>query len=131
MIAAVLAAGGSTRFASDTHKLLSPFRGRTLIAWAVEHALDAGLAETIVVTGAVDLSAVLPAGAVEVVNPRWADGQASSLQVAIDYARGRGHDAVVVGLGDQPLIPGEAWRLVAAAPHAIAAGLNTESEGRS
>jgi CTP:molybdopterin cytidylyltransferase MocA len=114
--AVVLAAGGGTRFGGDGHKLLAPFRGRPLVAWALEAA--SGLDELIVVTGAVELE--LPAGARAVRNPRWAEGQATSLAAGIDAAAG--HDAVVVGLGDQPLIPVEAWQLVAAssAPIAVA-----------
>jgi molybdenum cofactor cytidylyltransferase len=109
--AIVLAAGEGSRFAGTTHKLLAPFRGKPLVAWALEAAdvLDALL----VVTGAVEVP--LPSHARAVPNPRWAEGQATSLAAGIVVARELGHDAVVVGLGDQPLIPSAAWRLVAAA----------------
>lgn len=112
-LAVVLAAGSGTRFAGPTHKLLAPLRGKPVAQWSIEHAVGAGLEETIVVTGAVSLTALVPEGVVEVHNPNWADGQASSLQTAVEYARTRGHDAIVVGLGDLPGIPSEAWRLVA------------------
>ena len=121
--AIVLAAGGGVRFRGETHKLLAPFRGRALVTWAVEHALAAGLAETFVVTGAVDLAEVLPAGVHVVANPNWAEGQATSLQAGLEAARAAGnanHAAAVVGLGDQPLVTPDAWRAVAAAPAAIA-----------
>lgn len=121
--AVVLAAGSGSRFAAGNlgvHKLLAPWRGRPLVGWAVEHALRAGLARTYVVTGAADLGAVLPVGVEVLVNLRWAEGQATSLQVAIDAARAAGFAAVVVGLGDQPLIEPEAWRLVAAARTPVA-----------
>jgi CTP:molybdopterin cytidylyltransferase MocA len=107
--AIVLAAGGGSRFGGDGHKLLVPFRGKPLVQWALEAA--SVLDELIVVTGAVELP--LPAHAHEVRNARWAEGQATSLAAGI--AAAHGHEAVVVGLGDQPLIPAEAWRLVAAA----------------
>jgi len=74
------------------------------------------LDETIVVTGAVDLVAVLPATVTVLANPRWEDGQATSLGVAIGHARARGHAAIVVGLGDQPLTDATAWLAVADAP---------------
>ena len=51
---------------------------------------------------------------------RWAEGQATSLQAALAAAGDAGHDAVVVGLGDQPLVPPDAWRAVAAPPGATA-----------
>ncbi len=111
--AVVLAAGRGSRFAGPVHKLLAPLRGRPVVHWAVEHALAAGLDETIVVVGAVPLD--LPDGVTVLANPRWAEGMATSLQVAITAARRSGHEAVVVGLGDQPLVHPEAWRLVAAA----------------
>jgi molybdenum cofactor cytidylyltransferase len=109
--AIVLAAGEGSRFVGATHKLVTPFRGKPLVAWALEAAdvLDA----LIVVTGAVELP--LPSHARAVPNPRWAEGQGTSLAVGIAAARELGHHAVVVGLGDQPLIPADAWRLVAAA----------------
>jgi molybdenum cofactor cytidylyltransferase len=113
--AAVLAAGAGSRFAGDTHKLLATFRGRALVAWAVEHAWEAGLDETILVEGAVHLGRLAPAGVTIVTNPRWAEGQATSLGAAIAHARDAGHDAVVVGLGDQPLVRPSAWRAVAGA----------------
>ncbi len=114
--AVVLAAGAGSRFTGGTHKLLADFRGRPLVAWAVEHALAAGLDETIVVSGAIDLAGALPADVPVLANPRWAEGQATSLGVAIDHGRAAGHTALVVGLGDQPLVRPSAWRAVAAAP---------------
>lgn len=118
-VAVLLCAGGSTRFAGEQPKLLTPFRGRPLVSWAFEQAGDAGLEELIVVVGGVDLSAML-GGAVTVDNPEWASGQASSLRVGIAEAARRGHHAVVVGLGDQPLVPASAWRAVAVSTSPIA-----------
>jgi CTP:molybdopterin cytidylyltransferase MocA len=119
--AVVLAAGRSSRFGGgDGAKLLAPFRGRPLVGWAVAAAAGAGLDEVLVVTGAVDLVGVLPAGVVAVPNPRWAEGQATSLGAGLDAAAARGHDAVVVGLGDQPLVTADDWRAVAAGAGAIA-----------
>ncbi|MGH9087277.1 MAG: nucleotidyltransferase family protein [Acidimicrobiales bacterium] len=115
--AVVLAAGGGSRFAGDGHKLLAPFRGRPLVAWAVAAAAEAGLDEVVVVSGAVDLTGALPAGEVTLLdNPDWADGQATSLGVALDWCGRQGHGSAVVGLGDQPLVPASAWRAVARAP---------------
>ena len=116
--AVVLAAGGGSRFGGPEAKPLARFRGRPLVVWAVRAAVEAGLDETIVVAGASELSEALDeAGLLDRVtllaNPDWAAGQATSLALALDAASAAGHSAVVVGLGDQPLVPSEAWRLVA------------------
>jgi CTP:molybdopterin cytidylyltransferase MocA len=121
--AVVLAAGGSSRFEGRTSKLLAPFRGRPLVLWAVGAALGAELDEAVVVSGAVDLSAVVPTDVTLLHNDAWASGLATSLRVGLDWCERQGHDAVVVGLGDQPLVPTEAWRAVAtstATPIAVA-----------
>ena len=112
--AVVLAAGGGSRWTGEGHKLLADFRGRPVASWAIDAAADAGLDELIVVTGAVDLSGLVPGGATVLDNPAWSDGQAGSLQVAVAHAGKVGHGAVVVGLADAPLVTVEAWRSVAA-----------------
>ncbi len=111
--AVLLAAGGGSRFARPTAKLLAPFRDRPLLSWAVDAAMGAGLDEMVVVTGAVDLGAVLPPDITLLRNEAWASGLASSLRVGLDWCDRQGHGAAVVGLGDQPLVPVEAWRNVA------------------
>lgn len=120
----LLCAGAGSRYEArdGTHKLLAPFRGRPLVSWAVDAVLRAGFAATYVVTGAADLSGLLRAPAVEVANPRWAAGQATSLACGVDAADRDGFDAVVVGLGDQPLVTAACWRAVASsgAPVAVA-----------
>lgn len=122
--AVILAAGGGSRFAESSeatgHKLLAPWRGRPLVAWAVETAVEADIGPVWVVAGAVDLTGVLPTEVTVLNNPAWTEGQATSLQVAVSEAKSRGLDAIVVGLGDQPLLSVEAWRAVAAMPSRIA-----------
>ncbi len=82
--------------------------------WALAAALAAGLDEVAVIVGAVDLGVAVPEGVHVIENPDWASGQASSLQAAVAWALERDHEAVVVGLGDQPLVPSSAWAAVAA-----------------
>ncbi|HWD24175.1 MAG TPA: nucleotidyltransferase family protein [Acidimicrobiales bacterium] len=121
-VAIVLAAGGSTRFADETPKLMTPFRGRSLLNFAVDSAIGAGLDHTIVVGGAVDLSDVVEVPAVLVQNDRWQAGMATSIWTGLDWAEGIGETTVVIGLGDQPFVPPSAWRAVADshAPLAVA-----------
>ncbi len=114
--AVVLAGGGGERWLGPGHKLTTMFRGRPVVAWAIEHAVASGL-EVLVVDGAVDLTTLaLDAGARPVHNPRWRDGLGSSLALGCDVAEREGFDAIVVGLGDQPLLVTSAWWAVADAP---------------
>lgn len=121
--AVILAAGGGARFrtsqppgASTRSKLLAHRDGRPLLTYAIAPALAAGLDEVVVVSGATDLSGVMPAGVSIVQNDRWADGQATSLAAGLAWCADRGHEAAVVGLGDIPGLTAAAWRAIASAP---------------
>jgi molybdenum cofactor cytidylyltransferase len=111
--AVLLAAGSGSRFGGDSHKLLADMNGKPLIQWAVENILGAEFEDTYVVVGGTDMLEVLPDAVVIVENHSWSDGQALSLQTGIAAAAADGHTTVVVGLGDQPLVPASAWRAVA------------------
>lgn len=121
-VAIVLAAGAGSRYLGPTHKLLAPFRGRTVVETAVSAALEADIGPVVVVSGAVDLPVRSSAdGLLTVVaNPQWAAGQATSVQAGLEVARRLGATSVVIGLGDQPLVVADAWRAVAAATTPIA-----------
>ena len=121
--AVVLCAGGASRWQASaaaeglsvSHKLLAPLRGRTIVEWAIEHALEAALDATIVVSGSVALPVAITTDArVTIVhNPRWIDGQAGSLGLGLEACAAMGVDAAICGLGDQPFIESDAWELVA------------------
>lgn len=94
-----------------------------MVAWALDAALGSGLEPTVLVLGregdsvlAAALRAVPAAGVTVVRNEQWESGIASSLRAALGalYAQ-PAVDAVVVGLGDQPLVGSEAYVRVAAA----------------
>jgi CTP:molybdopterin cytidylyltransferase MocA len=121
--AVLLAAGGGTRFAGPTHKLLAILNGRAVFRQALDHVLEAGFDSVIVVTGAAPLDIEEPS-VTTVHNPRWHRGQAGSLQLALAEAAAHGSEFVVVGLADQPFIPSTAWRAIStsdsAAPIVVA-----------
>jgi molybdenum cofactor cytidylyltransferase len=121
-VAVVLAAGGGSRFEGPDHKLLMLLRGRPVVEHAVRAAVASAIGPVVVVTGAVELpGSVAALDGVEVAhNPRWADGQATSLAVATAAAERLGATAMVVGLGDQPFVTADAWRAVAASTSPIA-----------
>ena len=135
----LLAAGAGSRFrnADDEHghKLLArlPALGKrpaeTVIERSLSALIDAELGAITVVTGFLterDLMAIASPSASPLRhadvdyrhNPRWADGQASSVQVGIDAADRRECDVAIVGLADQPGVRSSAWRSVATAGHA-------------
>jgi len=113
-VAALLAAGGGTRFAGPGHKLAADLDGRPVWVWALDHVLAAGFDHVVVVTGAVALE--LPPTVIERRNPHWSRGQAGSLQVALAAAAELGATCLTVGLADQPFVTAQAWRAVADAP---------------
>lgn len=121
-VAVLLAAGGGTRFEGPLHKLLAPLHGRPVVRHAVDHALAADVGPVVVVTGAVglglDREPVTGADEGDLLvlhNPRWAEGQSTSLAMGVSMANELGAEAIVLALGDQPFIPAEAWRAVASA----------------
>ena len=113
--AVLLAAGAGTRFGGDTHKLRAPFRDKTVVQHALEAAIEANLDAVYIVTGAVELRDLIPDGVVVVENHSWELGQATSLRGGVFAAENDGHDAVVIGLGDQPLVGAQSWQAVAEA----------------
>jgi CTP:molybdopterin cytidylyltransferase MocA len=123
----VLAAGAGTRFGGV--KQLAPFRGRPL----VEHALAAmGVApvdRVVVVLGAYadEVQAAVPMhGAESVVVADWREGVSASLRAGIETLTDC--EAVVVTLGDQPLLsPGAIARVVQA--RGAAAAVRATYEG--
>ncbi len=132
--AVLLAAGAGSRFTGPGHKLLAELPSNT--TRPAERVVDRALAavagaevdDIIVVTGLLDagqlgLDASQPFTTLH--NPRWADGQMTSVQVGLTAASASGADAVVVGLADQPGITSQAWndvagRVGADAPIAVA-----------
>jgi molybdenum cofactor cytidylyltransferase len=83
--AVILAAGAGSRFtaADGGHKLVARWQGRPIVAWAVDAAIAANLARIWVVTGAISLDTFIDPAAEILLNPRWAEGQATSLQRAM------------------------------------------------
>jgi CTP:molybdopterin cytidylyltransferase MocA len=115
VLAVLLAAGGGTRFTGPTHKLDATMGdGRSVYAHAVEQLSRSGAAHLAVVHGTEARD--VPAGVRSLMNARWAEGQATSMAVAVEAARELGVDALVVGLADQPFVPASAWRQIITAP---------------
>jgi len=102
--AVVLAAGRATRMGGQ--KLLLPLGARPMVQWAVDAALGSKAAKTIVVVGheAEAVTEVLTDRPVTVVvNPDYAAGMSTSLQVGV-RATGEACDAAVFLLADQPFV---------------------------
>jgi CTP:molybdopterin cytidylyltransferase MocA len=115
-VALVLAAGLGSRFGGA--KLLAPIAGRPVLQHVLDALAAAGPAEVVVVLGqdAADIEAAIAWRAERrVVNPAPERGLASSLQVGFD-AIGPDAEAVLVALGDQPLVSVDVIRTLLEAP---------------
>lgn len=115
----ILAAGAGSRFEASGGtgpKPLAEVDGIALVDRSLAALVDAGLDEVVLVDGRTDLSDRRGSGVTVLHNASWADGIATSLHLAVEHARARGHEAVVIGLADQPGVSTDAWRAVAAAP---------------
>ena len=117
---AVLAAGSGRRFGSL--KQVAPYRGRPLLAHALQHALDASTGAVLLVVGhdasqaLASVSSQCASPRVQVVhNPHHLEGLSTSLQAALRSAPASA-PGVVVALGDMPEVgPGVFAQVVAEA----------------
>ena len=100
---ALLAAGRSQRFGIED-KLSAPLGGIALIEWAAEAGRSIKAAHHFVVTGPDVLQQACPAGYAQLLNPDAGEGLASSLRVAAREASKAGASAMLVLLGDMPLV---------------------------
>jgi molybdenum cofactor cytidylyltransferase len=111
--AVVLAAGASTRLGKP--KQLVPYKGMPLVARAARAALHSGTDPIVVVLGA-NAEAVGAAlsgiPVVPVINPEWNRGIGTSIATGVKAILGQAPsvDAVLVMLGDQPLVDGPELR---------------------
>jgi molybdenum cofactor cytidylyltransferase len=131
--AIVLAAGAARRFGGG--KLCAPFRGKPLVAWAVEAALRTIVESVIVVVGA-DADRVaralesLPQERLRTVTcTDWEEGLSRSLVCGLDSVPLE-TTAVLVFLGDMPLVSSTlADRLVAEVLNGAPAALPVHDGG--
>jgi molybdenum cofactor cytidylyltransferase len=109
----VLAAGTSSRLGRP--KQLLELGGRPLLQHVIDASSQTGLDEIVIVLGheadRVAAALELPATARTVVNPDYAEGQATSLGTGL-AATDPGSDACVVVLGDQPSLSSGSIRKV-------------------
>lgn len=115
----ILAAGEGSRHRGPQNKLLRPLSDKPLVLWSIEVALEAAVGDVYVVTGAVDLLDILPQSVTVIQNHDWAQGQSSSLRAGVMAVEKGGYSSVVVGLGDMPFVPPQAFRDVATTPGQI------------
>ena len=116
----ILAAGSASRFGGP--KLSARFDGTPVLQHVVDVAMDPWLAEPVLVIGREDPPGVDSSGLAVVRNPDPERGLASSLRIGWASARkrwpseDRSPDAILVLLGDQPLVRPDVIRTMAAQP---------------
>lgn len=120
MSTVILAAGLSSRM-GETRKLLLDVGGAPMIRRTVENVVEFAPVEIIVVTGhgAADIEAALaglPVGLVH--NPLYESGQPTSVAAGVK-ALGAPCRAVMIVLGDQPLVTADHLRALAVAYEAL------------
>lgn len=108
----ILAAGESKRM--KVQKLLLPFEGKTMIEKVLENVTHSGVDNTLVVVGShsneiLDIIDHLPVS--HCYNDNYTQGMLSSVKCGI-RALPEKFEAVLVFLGDQPMIPAEAVKMV-------------------
>jgi molybdenum cofactor cytidylyltransferase len=104
LIALILAAGESERMNSP--KMLLPFNGRTIIEQVIENVTASMVSQTIVVLGAYRdaIAEVIEKYPVTYCyNENYKQGMLTSVKCGLKYLPA-GYDAVLVFLGDQPMI---------------------------
>ena len=103
----VLAAGQATRMKGRLKQLL-PCQGETLVHRATRTALEAKLSPVWVVVGAgaAQVRAAVSDLPVQCLpNPRWAEGQSTSVTTAARQLRASQVEAAIFFLADQPFVP--------------------------
>ena len=110
--AVLLAAGGGSRFAGSTHKLLATIGGVPVFRRALDH-VSRGRLRSCHRRHRRGCPGNRRTRVITVHNSTWHTGQAGSLQLALSAAGDLDSDFVVVGLADQPFVPGSAWQAVA------------------
>jgi molybdenum cofactor cytidylyltransferase len=109
-VVVVLAAGSSSRLGRP--KQLLEFRGKTLLAHAVEAAMECAANEVVVILGAnePEVNKALPAGTFDVlVNDGWNEGMASSVRLALQHVQHKmpQADGMLIVVCDQPFVTAE------------------------
>ncbi len=109
--AVVLAAGAGSRFDGDGHKLRAKLAGVAVLRRTLDAVLSVGFDEIVLVVGDDEYADIVRDSPVTTIVARdWAEGQARSLAAGIAHSESVGHEAIVVGLGDQPLVGSNTWR---------------------
>lgn len=114
---AILAAGRGLRFGGKTPKLLAQLQERSLLHWSLEAAMKSQLRPILLVVGYQAHQFVALDYQVHVVdNPGWQQGISSSLKAAIRAIEADSTlEALIIGLGDQPLIGSQSYLRLAQA----------------
>jgi len=115
--AVILAAGASSRMGRPKAGLTLGPTGETFLTRIIRHMIDAGIPDIVVVTGAAaeavrDAAQPVRAPIRFEHNPRWSDGQLSSLVAGLRPRQGDVVESALVTLVDTPFVRADTIRLV-------------------
>lgn len=114
----VLAAGAASRFGGP--KQVAPFRGSPMVQWPVRALRAGGIEQIMVAVGAHHEETVAALEGVQetVLVAEWEEGMSASLRAGVQTAAQLGAGAVIVVLGDEPLLAPAAVRRILASAEA-------------
>jgi len=108
MIATVILAAGESKRMTGIKQLL-PWKGSTLLGYAIEQALKSDTDQVFVVLGAkkdIVLNRIDTSRISVIINDDWAEGMGTSIAASINYFKARQlhFDGILIKLIDQPLL---------------------------
>ncbi|QEC69113.1 nucleotidyltransferase family protein [Panacibacter ginsenosidivorans] len=94
MVSAIVLAAGLSKRMGNENKLLLPYNGKTIIETTLQHLLDAGIEEIIVVTGheaQLVSTTIRHLPVIIIYNPLYEKGMTTSIQKGVEVAAGSGY----------------------------------------
>ena len=113
MISAILLAAGQSKRMGELKQLM-PFGQSTIVRQAVDNLLGSAVVEVIVVVGyrAEDVTKAIAAKPIRIVmNPDYEQGMSTSIIAGLNLVHG-GVQAVMLAMGDQPLVNSETMNIL-------------------
>lgn len=118
----IMASGQSQRMGHN--KLAIKLGGKTILAHAIEHVVNTGLSDIVIVYGKYEIDAELPRQLTSkftaIYNEEYEEGMSSSIQAGLQGFDG---DAILIVLGDMPFVSTATMELLLARAQSSSKGI--------